>query len=255
MRPPILFAGDPHRNFSPILRACLARPPGVLIVVGDLDCPIPVRSAFAPILTVGWRLLWILGNHDCETEAAYDNLVGGDPGGNLGWRVADLGELRVAGLPGVFKPAVWTPPEPPSFRTGAAFLAALPPDRSWRGGLPLWHRDTIFPAEVEELSARRFDVLVSHEAPSCHRHGFAAIDGVAAAAGARWIVHGHHHDSYQAVLANGIAVRGLGLSEVWELPMPDDRCARSESVMDRTERFPNPPAHGRGRMLARFGPR
>ena len=30
---PILFAGDPHGNFAPILRACLARPAGTLILV------------------------------------------------------------------------------------------------------------------------------------------------------------------------------------------------------------------------------
>jgi len=56
---------------------------------------------------------------------------------------------------------------------------------------------------------------VTHEAPSCHRHGYAVIDDLAAAGGAKLIVHGHHHDSYTATLPNGIPVRGLGLAEPW----------------------------------------
>ena len=75
----ILFAGDPHRNFSPIIRACLAQPPATLILLGDLDCARPLHQEFAPVIAAGWRVSWILGNHDCETEAAYDNLVGDHP--------------------------------------------------------------------------------------------------------------------------------------------------------------------------------
>ena len=99
----------------------------------------------------------------------------------------EIGGVRVAGLPGVFKPRVWYPRadeashriEPPRFHTRAAFLRALPPDEHWRGGLPLWHRDTIFPEDVERLRAERFDVLVTHEAPSLHPNGYAVIDRLA----------------------------------------------------------------------------
>jgi hypothetical protein len=62
-------------------------------------------------------------------------------------------------------------------------------------------------------------VLVTHEAPSCHRHGFAAIDRLAEVAAARLIVHGHHHESYAAKLPGGIDVRGLGFAEPWVLEM------------------------------------
>jgi predicted phosphodiesterase len=219
----ILFAGDPHRNFAPIIRACLGNPPSTLVLLGDLDCPRPLRQEFASVIAAGWRISWILGNHDCETEAAYDNLVGDHPEGNLGFRVTDLAGCRVAGLPGVFKPSVWYPrpdewaqqAEPPRFRNSNTFLAAQPTARRWRGGLPLWHRDSIFPDDVDQLAKQRFDILVTHEAPSSHRHGFSVIDDLAAAGGARLIVHGHHHDSYTATLPNGISVRGLGLAEPW----------------------------------------
>jgi Calcineurin-like phosphoesterase len=220
----ILFAGDPHRNFSPIVRFCLARPPGTLILVGDLDCQRPFTDIFAEAMRAGWRVRWILGNHDCETETSYDNLVGDYPAGDLGFRVEEIDGVRVAGLPGVFKPSIWYPRcddgsgriDPLRHRSREAFLAA-PATTPWRGGLPLWHRDSIFPEDIDQLSGRRFDVLVAHEAPSCHRHGFAAIDQLAAAAGARLIVHGHHHESYTATSTDGIKVRGLGLAELWEM--------------------------------------
>lgn len=222
----LLFAGDPHRDFSPIARACLAHKPGDLILVGDLDCPRPLTTLLSEIISAGWRIHWILGNHDCETEAAFDNLAGDHPDGDLGYRVAEIGGFRVAGLPGVFKPSVWSPRadddsgriDPPRFLDRGSFIAAQPKARLWRGGLPLWHRDTIFPDDVAQLATRRFDILVSHEAPSCHRHGFEAIDALAAAGGARLIVHGHHHESYTATLPDGTTVRGLGLAEPWVFP-------------------------------------
>ena len=223
MSEPILFAGDPHRNFTPILRACLARPAGTLILLGDCDCPAPLPSILAPVMNAGWQVRWILGNHDTDTEAAYDNLAGAYPEGDIGLRVITLGALRIAGLPGVFKPRVWYPRadvpngiiEPPRFHRRSEFLAALPPREHWRGGLPLWHRDTIFPEDFECFAGERFDILVTHEAPSTHPHGFAVIDQLARAASVRLIVHGHHHQSYAATLPNGIAVRGLGLAESW----------------------------------------
>ena len=212
---PILFAGDPHRNFSPILRACSASSPGALVLLGDCDCPAPLAEVFAPAIDRGWTVHWIMGNHDTETEAAYDNLTRSD--GDLGLRVTSVGGVRIAGLSGVFKPRVWLGDDTPSFRTRAAFQEVLTPHQHWRGGLPLFHRDTIFPEDFDRLAALRCDVLVSHEAPSSHPHGYASIDGLAEACGARLIVHGHHHQSYAATLPNGIAVRGLGLAETWLL--------------------------------------
>lgn len=222
--PPLLFGGDPHRNVAPILRACLDLPPGTLILVGDCDCPAPLPQLFAPAIARGWQIRWIIGNHDTETEQAYDNLTTAD--GDLGLSVALIAGLRVAGLPGVFKPRVWQPDDgPPAFRTRAAFQASLRPAEIWRGGLPLWHRDTIFPEDFDRLAALRADILVSHEAPSSHPHGFAVIDALAQALGVRLVVHGHHHRSYAAILPNGIAVRGLGLAEPWllEPPPPEPR--------------------------------
>lgn len=215
-RLPILFAGDPHRNFTPIIRACLAEKPGTLVLLGDCDCPEPLGQVMRPVVEAGWSVRWILGNHDTETEAAFDNLTSHD--GDLGLTVTEIAGWRVAGLPGVFKPRVWQPPEPPSYTTRAEFRAALRPGEAWRGGLPLWHRDTIFPEDFDRLRGQRFDILVSHEAPSTHPHGHGVIDELARTGGARLIVHGHHHQSYEGVLPDGIRVKGLGLAEPWWAP-------------------------------------
>lgn len=227
---PILFAGDPHGNLSPLLRACQGMAAGSVILLGDLDLARPLAEAIGPIFAAGWQVYWILGNHDADTEARFDHLAGSLPEGDIGNRVVTIAGWRIGGLGGVFKPRVWVPAtttappeaEPPRFETRASFLASLPQHEHWRGGLPLWHRDTIFPEDFTCLAQQRFDILVSHEAPSSHPHGMTVIDRLAHTAGARLIVHGHHHRSYQATLANGIAVRGLGVGEVWRLDQPPD---------------------------------
>jgi hypothetical protein len=215
----IVIAGDPHGNFAPILRACAALEAGTLMLLGDCELRAPLRQTLAPLFAVGWDVRWILGNKDAETEAVFDNLAMDFPEGDIGGKVIEVGGLRIAGLGGVFKPRIWYPTadEPPSFCTRGEFLASLDAHEHWRGGLPLWHRDSIFPEDFSRLAQHRFDVLISHEAPSSHRHGFAAIDRLADDGGARLTVHGHHHESYAAKLANGIGVRGLAVAETWVL--------------------------------------
>ncbi len=50
---------------------------------------------------------------------------------------------------------------------------------------------------------------MTHEAPSCHRHGFEAIDELGKAIGAKHIIHGHHHVFYRDRLSAGIEVTGV----------------------------------------------
>jgi predicted phosphodiesterase len=224
---PIVIAGDPHGNFPPILRACAAEEPGTLILLGDCELRVPLRHMLGPLFAQGWSIRWIIGNKDVETATVFDNLMTDYPEGNISGRVIEVRGLRIAGLGGVFKPRIWYPRadepngviEPPSFSTRLEFLNSLEPAEHWRGGLPMWHRDSIFPEDFARLAQQRFDVLVTHEAPSCHRHGFAAIDRLAEVAAARLIVHGHHHEPYAAKLPNGIDVRGLGVAEPWVLEM------------------------------------
>jgi hypothetical protein len=70
----------------------------------------------------------------------------------------------------------------------------------------------IWPEDVEALASQRADVLVTHEAPSSHPAGVAAIDALARAMGATLIVHGHHHVSYLAAAEDGLCAMGVGAS-------------------------------------------
>jgi len=131
-----------------------------------------------------------------------------------GWAI----DLIFADLGGVFKECVRCPrfeASRPMFATRRHYLRQLPHNGRWRGGLPLRVRDAIFPDDVEALRGLRADVLVTHEAPSSHRHGFDGIDIAAEACRARLVVHGHHHeDSARTIPSGGVQVRGLGRAEV-----------------------------------------
>jgi hypothetical protein len=67
------------------------------------------------------------------------------------------------------------------------------------------------------LSKLRADILVTHEAPSTHPHGFAALDELARAMSVSKTFHGHHHDrlDYSAECARlgfepfGVGLRGI----------------------------------------------
>ena len=79
------------------------------------------------------------------------------------------------------------------------------------------HRSTIFPDVVNQLAMQDADVLVTHEAPSCHPRGFHLIDTLARYLGVDKSFHGHHHDNidYQnqwrwiCFEAHGVGFRGI----------------------------------------------
>ena len=132
-------------------------------------------------------------------------------------RVVEVAGLRIAGLGGVFRGKVLTPPAPATFENPKQYLARCGKGNQWRGGLPLTHRSTISPDDYERLLKRRADILVAHEAPSAHPHGFGAIDDLARSLGVSAGFHGHHHDrlDYSAERiqlgfdAFGVGLRGI----------------------------------------------
>ena len=127
--------------------------------------------------------------------------------------------VRIAGLGGTFRPRIWEPPAPPRLHG----RAALPEDvrqmgRGWRPE----HIDAlvhslgttaIWPEDYDYLAGQRADILVTHEAPSSHPAGSAALDALARAMGARLIVHGHHHVNYLATAEDGL--QALGVAAAW----------------------------------------
>jgi len=212
----ILYAGDPHGVFDPLRRAVHEHRPEAVVVLGDfgLERPLDVELGETAGLTDWW---WIHGNHDCDREDLYDNLFGSALAErNLHGQVQTIDGLRIAGLGGVFRTKIWDPRQEsgPKFSTRKAFLGAIRQRDRWRGGLPLKQRGTIWYEDYQRLVRQRADVLVCHEAPSGHRHGWAVIDDLARKMGVRLVVHGHHHTDYMATLENGISVVGVGLASV-----------------------------------------
>ena len=127
-------------------------------------------------------------------EADHDNLFESSLAHrNLHGRVVEIGGFRVAGLGGVFRESIWAPPLEPAFGSAKDRLKVIRPGERWRGGMPLRHRSSIFPDEVDRLARQRADVLVTHEAPGGHPLGWKALDHLASAMGAQVLVHGHLH--------------------------------------------------------------
>ncbi len=224
---PVLFYGDPHRNFDPLIKAVNQHRPEHVVIVGDLDLQRPFREVLAPVLDQGVQCWWILGNHDCTDAAQYDFLFEDYPEGNLGNRAVTMacrdGDITIAGLGGIYRGRVWYPigHKSPVFRTREDMMAVTRHHVRWRKGVPLRQRDTIFPEDHEILAAQSCDVLVSHEAPSCHEYGTIEIDRLGLKMGARLFVHGHMHHSYVGKTAYGTPVRGLDGAEVFLLSPAD----------------------------------
>ena len=213
----LVIYGDPHGEWRPLLQAVDDDRPAAIVILGDCDLVVPLHVELAPVFAAGVEVAYLYGNHEKDLPGFWDNLVGDHPGGLLHARVRRLGPYDVAGVAGVFKQRIWLPPAAPLFETRAAFLRRLAHHERWRLGLPLRQRDAIFPGDFRALVGKRADILVAHEAPSTHPHGFAALDDLARTLRVRLVVHGHHHTSLTGVTADGIAVIGLGKAEVLRL--------------------------------------
>ena len=110
-RKPILFYGDPHKNWGPLYDACaIYSQPGHIIVVGDLELERPLHREISDVFDAGWSVHYILGNHDTHGCPQYMHLVDDHPSGHLGGKVTPVGDFQVAGLSGVFKDRIWRPP-------------------------------------------------------------------------------------------------------------------------------------------------
>lgn len=190
----ILFCGDPHGHFDHVIEAVQEHQPAAIILLGDMQPQRPLEAELAPILDKT-EIWFIHGNHDTDTEADHDHLFESALADrNLHGRVVEIAGLRIAGLGGVFRGKVWTPPAPATFENPKQYLARCGKGNFWRGGLPRTHRSTIFPVDYERLKTQRADILVTHEAGSAHQFGFVALDELARSLHVSKTFHGHHHD-------------------------------------------------------------
>lgn len=197
----IYFLGDVHGNFDHILPALQSDAPGdgkpkTVIFLGDIEAQQPFEAEIAPLLNAGIEVWFIHGNHDTDSPQNWANLLPSWQR-NLDGRVVTIDGLRVAGLGGIFRGEVWHPPEDARHTSYAALEASekyLPRVKAQRTERALKHASTIFPASYETLANQRADILVTHEAPSCHPYGFEAINWLARTLRVQAMFHGHHHD-------------------------------------------------------------
>jgi hypothetical protein len=193
------FLGDVHGEFGHIAQALLAakNPVSWLIFLGDIDIEHrPFREILAPVRRnfPGIGVAFIHGNHDADTYEHWAMLHDCGDAVALHGQVVDLAGVKVAGLGGNFLGRIWSPPATAMFRNKQKTMNRGP--YQWRDG----QRPNpsllaaIYPDDVDRLSKLRADILVTHEAPSCHPYGFGAIDQLARDLRVVRAFHGHQHD-------------------------------------------------------------
>ena len=208
-----MFCGDPHGEFE-LIRG-YGQNADVVVLLGDQTPEKPLVEELGPVVLE--RAWFILGNHDSDSAgyiAAHreENFWSR----NLHAKVLEFGGLRIASLGGVFRGHVWEPrTEDIRYWTREAMIAATPLKKRFIGGLQERHWSSIFPEDFETLAAQApADLLISHEAPENHKHGFRVIGDLARALGVRAIIHGHHHRAYQTEIEGGITVIGVAIKGV-----------------------------------------
>lgn len=227
----IYFLGDVHGQIDHVLPVLRVRQDTVahVIFLGDIDSKQPFEEEVRPLLNAGVSVWFIHGNHDTDNRISWDNLQG-SAHRNLSGRVVEIEGLRVAGLGGVFRGEVWHPDSPTKVDSSQRlrnydeyidWLKGKTPPRQHASvkdtNNALKHLTTIFPDTYDQLADLKADILVTHEAPSCHPHGFEVIDLLAQSMGVKLVFHGHHHDSlnyegWDAKLgfrAHGVGYRGI----------------------------------------------
>jgi Icc-related predicted phosphoesterase len=236
--PKLMFFGDPHGDFEPVIAAVERFRPEAIVLLGDLQPRQPLHIELQPILdrTGVW---FIHGNHDTDSDADYDHLWGSELADrNLHGRIVSIAGYRVAGLGGIFRSKIWDPRRPieeASFFSADALRRSMRPEERWRDGIARRHRSTIFPEDYQQLlQCPPADILVTHEAPAAHPHGWRAIDELAETLGVQLGVHGHHHQSID-YLAEGMITaaapfRVFGIDKGSHLAWPRDLLKESGRV-------------------------
>jgi len=211
----ILFAGDPHNNFKPLISVVQQKKPEAVVLLGDYDLAAPLEDVLSEITNLS-DIHWIAGNHEYETpdkhRFLFDSALAGK---NLHLRVTEIAGIKIAGLGGIFLGRVWYPPRPPKWSSKQAYLQAQP--ALYKRGLSLKYQSAIWPEEFQALGRLKADILVSHEAPGSHRYGFSAISDLAAAMGVKQIFHGHLHENYHSTVKKNIQVIGVANASIADL--------------------------------------
>lgn len=205
----IWFLGDVHGGFEHIglvlrrvqqLQYVLQQNrswPSWLVFLGDIDPPgmsfreslTPLREAFPSI-----KIAFIHGNHDADEHESWARLHDAGDAVALHGRVVELDGVRVAGLGGNFLGRVWYPPEAPRIASRKE-ATHRHPNLVRRGQIHAPSLNgAIYKNELDALARQRADILVTHEAFSCHHHGWEVLDQLARDLRVVRAFHGHTHD-------------------------------------------------------------
>lgn len=240
----ILMFGDVHSDFRHVLPVVQAEKPTAIIFLGDIQAQRPLEQELAEVMDIT-EVYFIPGNHDTDSKADYDNLFGSALADrNLHGRIVEIDGLCVAGLGGIFREATWYPQVDAEaevkYSSYEALIDAEMQAEKWKEfrrlkalgqeptGLPspqlvgkaLLHKSTIFHDEWLKLYGQRADILVTHEAPSCHPYGFVAIDVLAQSMKVKYTFHGHLHDRQNYSTHEnrlGFSPHGVGLRGVSDM--------------------------------------
>ena len=208
------FLGDVHAEFRHITRALLEvkELPSHIIFLGDVDIEHkPFREIMEPLHKhfPDVKVAFIHGNHDADSYEHWECLHDCGDAVALHGKVTELNGIRVAGLGGQFMGRVWYPPDSPKFDSQE--VAINRGAFQYRGGQrpSSTYLGAIYPNVYDGLARQRADILITHEAPSCHPHGFEALDVLALDLRAKRSFHGHHHDDRTDEYRVGVAERGF----------------------------------------------
>ena len=211
----ILFVGDAHGDFEPMLEAAASAT--AVILLGDQEPLDDLASILGP--GIAEKTWWIFGNHDSD-DPEYLTHYASMADRNLHCRVVEIDGLRIAGLGGTFRSNVLGVDR----QTTLKGLAHVRPQDT-RQSLALIRKDkklapqdhtTIFPEDLNFMARlankTRVDVLVTHEAPESHKLGYRILGDVARALKTRIHIHAHHHEHYDSMIEGGVRVAGVGMS-------------------------------------------
>lgn len=212
----ILFAGDPHGNFAPLISAVRKFSPKAVVLLGDYDLDKPLEDFLHEIIGLT-EIWWIAGNHDFETPDKHRFLFHSALADkHLHLKVNHIAGIRIAGLSGIFLGRVWYPPNIPKWRSKNHYVNQQRL-RIGHSELSLKYKSAIWHDEFHALAQLKADILVTHEAPGSHRYGFSVINDLACSMGVKHIFHGHLHENYVKHIKNNIKVTGVANSAVADL--------------------------------------
>jgi len=227
-----MFVGDPHGRYEHIIASIKKSRPDEMIMLGDMCYDTPIDVLYKGLKGI----YWIHGNHDTDSLRWYESLFESTWfNQSLHGSVKSLSGVRVAGLGGVFRPKIWNPDSGVAYQTKLAWEHDHQAKKF--NQLRRKHKSSIWLEDYEYLASQQADILITHEAPDCHKYGFKTLDKLAKTMGVKLIIHGHHHTHYKAELENGIAVVGLGLAQVALMDTVPFRTAVSSDEIYKSFKF------------------